>query len=168
MNTSRYTSVVLVAAFLPTTSTYAIEARDTSYFCGVEFSAGLAFSKSTKKWKSAKLRPTRKFVLRLKFLASGIRKDRLGNDESAGDFNVTVTDAGSDNPTPCYPSQPEKYSITTKLDDPWFSCSAGLYDFNINLGKNRFLAASLVGYVNGQDVTGDTPTVSGGTCTKIE
>jgi len=168
MTTSRYASLVLVAALLPTTPTYAIEAKDTSYFCGVEFSAGLAFNKSTKQWRSAKLKPTKKFVLRLKFLSSGIRKDDLGNDESVSDFNVTVTDAGSDNPLPCYPSQPQKSSITTKLDDPWFSCSAGLYDLNINLGKNRFLAAHLVGYVNGLDVTGDTPTVSGGTCTKID
>src|SRR5215207_9077848 len=120
MTTSWYASLVLVAALLPTTSTYAIEAKDTSYLCAAEFSAGLDFNKRSKKWKSAKFRPTKKFALRLKFLSSDIRKDHVGNDENVADFNVAVTDAGSDNPIPCYPRQPEKHSITIKLDDPWF------------------------------------------------
>jgi hypothetical protein len=75
--------------------------QNASYFCTVDFEGGLSFNENLKKWQSTTFLADRKFVLRLKFVASRTQRNYLGDDEPVLDFSVTITDAGSNSPSKC-------------------------------------------------------------------
>lgn len=142
--------------------------KDASYFCAEDISAGLVFDQRTKQWKSTTFRADKKFVLRLKLLET----HKSPADINRYKYNVTITDAGFSEPWKCLNSH---LSSTGTGDDPVvvldlfdvFWCTAGGHEFKFNFKNNRFLRASLIGYVDGKDDR-DTPSIDGGTCTKID
>jgi hypothetical protein len=146
----------------------AMAAKDASYFCTVEFSGGIAFNERFKKWESTTFRPEGKFVLKLKYLKVRTQKDFLGKDETVTDFNVTLTQAGSNLPSPCLSTGDEWSSIVPVSQYDYFSCYADLSEHYFNLRTNRFLASYMVGFIDGKENNENTPSVSGGTCTKID
>jgi hypothetical protein len=114
---------------------------------------------------SATFRPRGKFVLRLTFVKS--RKEKLTDqfEVNYDDYEVTITEAGQNQAKSCKKGQ----TRTASLDEYGFlSCEALLQEYQFNLKAMRFLQVYPVGYVNGIDEKGDTPSVSGGTCTKID
>ena len=146
----------------------AMAPKDASYFCTVELAGGLAFNQNLKKWESAKFRPERKFVLKLKYLTTRTQKDFLGKDETVTDFNVTLTAAGSNSSEPCLKTGDE-WSETVPISQyDFIACTAGLSEHYFNLKSNRFLTSYMLGYIDGKDNDDNTPVVSGGTCTKID
>ena len=72
-------------------------------------------------------------------------------------------------PQPCknYRQQPPSNNVVIS-PDMVFSCNAYNHEYQFNLKAHRYLAAYLVGYVDGEDVNDDTPSVTAGVCTKIE
>jgi hypothetical protein len=89
------------------------------------------------------------------------QKEIFGNkDEQVSDYNITVTDAGTDNASSC--------SVTVRDEVGRFRCSLLLEDFIVNVKALRFLLIYPVGYVDGLDTNANTPAISGGTCTKID
>jgi hypothetical protein len=123
--------------------------QSSSYFCVGEFAAGAAFSDAAKKWQSTIFRDSDKFVLKLKFLGSLIRKDVLGQDETVYDYSVTLTQNGSNVAREC-----RSINMTGKIvsvSSDYISCWSSLQDYRFNLKTNRFLVAYLHGFTDGVD-----------------
>jgi hypothetical protein len=150
----------VAAFFLISWASAFAEGRDAAYFCVQEAAGGLWYNTGTKKWEGAIFRPDNKFVLRMKYAAT-----RTSDREAVSLFRITVTPSGSNYASPCveFPSDTVELSSTG-----WMRCNANVTDYQFNINTNRFLAMYAVGYVNGRDDNSDTPSVSGGTCTKIE
>ena len=146
----------------------AMEPRDASYFCTVEFAGGIAFNQTLNKWESSKFRLERKFALKLKYLANRTVKDFAGKDETVRDFNISLTEADSNSSSICYSTNKDWSATVPISEDSLISCSTGLIDHRFNLKANRFLESYLTGFIDGNDNSDNTPTVMGGTCTKID
>jgi hypothetical protein len=141
--------------------------KDGAYFCTVEFSGGLAYNQTTKRWQSTTFRPDRKFVVRLKFI--GTKQEELvpgvNVKVTVSSYDITITPAGMPNAMPCLS---EDGGDAQMLDGPHVECLTGAMEYRFNFQNNRFLQAYMVGYVEGKDEGEDTPSMSGGTCTRIE
>ena len=157
-------AMALLLGSCPFVALAADEGKDAAYYCGDEFSGGVFYNATSKRWESTKFRVSDKFVLRLKFLKSRI-DDRLGIEEKVIDYNVTLTTAGTDYSAPC-----KNYPETIITVGEWSSllrCHVNLSEFVFSLKTNRYLRAYLQGYVGGEDNDDNTPHIAGGTCTKI-
>jgi hypothetical protein len=161
------TIVILISMVGQPCRALSLEPRNASFYCKVEFSGGIAFNEMSKRWDSAQFLPIKRFVLKLQFISNDVRKDGRGNDENVTNFGATITKDESNMPDSWFPSGCQT-NITVKLDDPWFSCSSGVTNYNINLGHHRFLSSYMAGYVNGSNNNDDMPSVSGGTCTQFD
>lgn len=156
----------IILALTLTGSAVALPARDATYFCNVKAAGGLRYDEQTKVWRSANFKPGNSFVLKLKFVASRTQKSWNDKDEPVNDFSVTLTEEGSNSEKKCYNSRTFKEIITISSIN-YINCNSSITEYTFNLESNRFLAAYLVGYVGGDDNNDDTPSISGGTCTKI-
>jgi hypothetical protein len=121
-------SLALMAVIFAT-SAEALPPRDASYFCEVEFSGGLAFDKSSGRWQSTTFIPSGKFVLKLKFLRSGIRKDLFDKDEPVNDYTVTITNAGENYANPCQQYGGEGTDGISVGEWNTFRCTSALQDY---------------------------------------
>ena len=158
-------SATILIACVPLTIASAQFDRDVSYSCTTKAAGGLFYDAATKKWIGAVFRTDDYFVLRLKHLRSGVRTSVIG-DETVYDYNVTITKAGSNSPSPCE-KHPEKHVTVTEYG--LLVCQgADLHEYRFNLRTNRFLSIYLIGYIDGKDTNEDNPGVIGGTCTKID
>jgi len=150
----------LVVATLALVQSAFSQSKDGAYHCVVEMSAGLAFDGASKKWSAAALRVDQKFVLRMKYGGSHIEEGK-----QVSDYDITITDAGTDFDRPCSNNQK---MITIHDDDGGFRCGTITEDLVVNIKTLRFLRIYPLGYVSGQDNNDNTPSVSGGTCTRID
>src|SRR5262249_30349188 len=111
-----------------------------------------------------------KFILRMKYLNSR-RVTYGGEDFVVGDFEVTITNAGSNNASACNTDFGEKPRVTTVNQFDLFKCNVHLMDYLISVRTNRFLQTYTGQYVQADESRTDhldTPSVTGGTCMKIE
>ena len=159
-------SAAILIACVPFSAASAQLGKDASYFCVAEFAGGLIYDEGMKKWKSGALRIEEKFVLRLKHLRTRVQKSYTGEDEPVHDYDVTVTPAGSNAPFPCV-SYGQRHVAVRLLSSVWCD-GLDLQVYKFNLITNRFLSSYLVGYVDGDHNKQNTPSVTGGTCTKID
>lgn len=163
---SRPLLVALVALF-PSMAVAQQPLTETTYFCTTEMAGGLAFSTTAKRWEPATFRPTHKFVLKVKY--HRVREEANSFEKSGKsivfDVEASVTDAGTSTVKNCHPMDGSLGHI--EMRDHQFHCEAILMQYRFNLLNNRFLKAYLQGYVEGPDNNEDTPSISGGTCTKI-
>ena len=126
----------------------------------------LPMIKGMKKWKGAALRTEEKFVLRLKHLRGRIEKSYNGEAQTVHEYDVTVTPAGSNYPVLCV-SSGQTHVDVRQLHGVW-CYGVDFQEYRFNLTSNRFLSIYLIGYLEGADNKGNTPSVTGGTCTKID
>jgi hypothetical protein len=140
------------------------QSKDRAYYCVVEMSAGLALDRTSKKWDATTFRVDQKFVLHMKYGGSRMAKV-IGEEVQVSDYDITITDAGTDFDRPCSNNQK---MVTIHDDDGGFRCGTITEDFFVNIKTLRFLRIYPLGYVDGQDNNDNTPSVSGGTCTKID
>jgi hypothetical protein len=146
----------VIAAGL-STAAVGFEPKDASYFCTGEISAGFAYDKTSKNWKGTTFKAEWKFVLRMKHV------------QSPGDFDVSITPAGSSDAMPCVSSLSLARAVQVNEYD-LFRCTVLVEDYLFSLRTNRFLKFYAGEYVGEMPTvhTPDTPSVEGGTCTKIE
>lgn len=149
----------ILAVFAPSAAKSQI--ASSSFFCAAEFVGGLAYNVYQKHWESATFTPTQKFVLTIKVVST-----RVEDSESIDDLIVTVTPSGSSFAAPCSRSGGAQQSTIPSMYG-LIQCVANVTEYTINRRNNRFLASYSYGYINGKDNNDDTPTMSGGTCTKI-
>jgi hypothetical protein len=164
--TSRW---LLSAAFvLASVSAHAIEPKSVAYYCTTEAAGGLWYDEQLKKWRSANFRTGKGFVLKLQFLSATKEKMFESATEltAVNKFNVTVTEAGSNSDRACRNMKDYKLPISV-WGDGWVRCDVSLTEYIFNPTTNRFMAAYLVGYVDGDDNNDNTPSIAGGVCTKI-
>jgi hypothetical protein len=133
-----------------------------SYDCSSDMVGGLTFDQQSKQWGPARLSDMLKFVLRLTSVA---KTDEVG----ARLFKVTITYEASNDPVPCWTSYGYKGSpeeVPMLASDNMLRCITFAKSYRFNVQTNRFLAANLEGFVDG-DGLGDTPYLAIGKCTKI-
>jgi hypothetical protein len=143
------------------------QSNSASYFCVVEFAGGLAYNETLRRWDAARFRPEGKFVLRMQLLKSRTIKTFSEKEEVVHDYMVTITKSGANSAIPCTSDSPQSRPAVTVDSYGWLTCSSSLTDYKFNLKTNRFISAYLIGYADGRDTNSDTPSISGGTCTKI-
>jgi hypothetical protein len=143
------------------------ESGALSYFCNVEASGGVSYNANTQRWVGTTFRPEGKFVLRLHFLKERVIKNEIVKDETVKDYTATLTNAGSKYARPCAKSGAVDPTVTV-FERGQLYCTDGTTDYSFSIQTNRFLASYLVGFVGGEDNNDNTPSISAGTCTKIE
>jgi hypothetical protein len=142
---------------------FGFERRDGAYYCTEKFSAGLVYNDATKEWQGAVFRNRRNFVMKLSFLETV--KSTLGSLNNDKDkYDVHITDEGSSLAIPCSPENAEWPGIDVN-SQMW--CNAGLNEYQFNFNNHRFISVYAVGYFNGADDNKNTPSISGGLCTKL-
>jgi hypothetical protein len=141
--------------------------KDGSYYCAAEVAGGLIYDQTTKRWRSANFTPSGKFVLKREFV-----KDEVEGSQTIESYRVTITLAGKNDAQPCYaqtyslqPTFPGEVRSYAGYGE--FSCSTFFKSYKFNMKANRFLEIYEEGYVRG-DSNDDTPSIAGGTCTKID
>lgn len=155
-----------IAIVLVSSPAAALPAKDASYYCNAVASGGIFYNTGTAQWEPTRFKPDRKFVLKLRFLAQRQQKDLFDQLETVGDFEVTMTDAGTSRALPC--ANLKDFTPTNSIGkENWLVCVSSLSEYRFDLNANRFLGAYLQGYVNGKDTNDDTPAVTAGVCTKI-
>jgi len=135
-----------------------------SYFCASEFSAGIDFDITTKKWGSKRFQASSKFILRVSHGRHRIQ--RALQDETVTDYLATITQMGANFAAPCTTAADHKF--VGRESDHAFACQTFYTEYRFNLRTMRFLAGYFGGFVDGKDDGNDTPAMSAGTCTKIE
>jgi hypothetical protein len=168
MTTSKWLAIS-VACLLGASAQLRAEGSGTSsYFCVVEASGGVAYNANMKKWVGMTFNPDGKFVLRLRQLSRRSEKNALGNDEAVTDYNISLTEFGSGTDRTCEKIGSVDPTITVYGDRALY-CADGATDYVFNITANRFLASDMRGYVFGKNESSeDYPSISAGTCTKIE
>ena len=144
------------------------QSKDGAYYCVTEFSGGLAYNETLKRWQSATFRPTYKFVTNFKYIGPHINDS--GVAPYSEDYYVTITPSGGDKSEDCltyFLARSEKIEFT--IAGGLGSCETIGARYSFNLKNKRFLRVFENGYVNGgADKDSDTPSIGGGTCTKIQ
>jgi hypothetical protein len=165
-----YRKCVLTAAvFLISCQAISAESKDISYYCTKDATGGVRYNEKTKKWEATNFKPDGNFVLKMQYLRSYANKAGFGSSDIT-EYTVTVTIAGSKYAAPC--SYDYFYAHTGReivpLTNNRLRCDASLVDYTFDLDSNRFLATYLQGYTDGIDNNENTPSISAGTCTKID
>jgi len=156
-------SAAILVVFVPfTTASAQFEAgREASYSCAAAATGGIIYDEETRKWTGTAFRASLEFALRVRFLGTHVGKSFTGLDQTFYDFNVTITPKGSNFPIRCYREFDTPVSATR--DNSVLECYAD-HLYRINLKTNRFLAARLDGYLDGNNDKDRAALVSGGTC----
>jgi hypothetical protein len=165
----KYRKYLLTAAVLLVPSQgISAESKDRSYYCTKDAVGGIWYNDRTKKWEAADFKPDGNFVLKMEFFRTYTNKDAFSETDIT-EYSVSVTAAGSNFPALC--SYDYFYAHTDQHAVPLMNnrlrCNASLGDYVFDFGSNRFLGAYLEGYTDGKDNNENTPSVSAGTCTKI-
>lgn len=138
-----------------------------SYYCVDEFAGGVAYDEKQKKWDSARFRPNEKFVVRFQYAGP---KMCGGQDCYADEYFVTITPSGSDKTEACksdYNGGSDRIEFTRDVGRG--DCQTFPNRYIFGLKYKRFLKTfEFGGYAIGMDQKTDTPSISGGTCTKIQ
>lgn len=140
---------------------------DGSYYCVAEFTGGLAYDERLKSWKSARFRPSLKFVANFKYAGPHYIVDEAYTD----DYFVTITGAGKDKADSCRGRDRSLEKVEfTRGAVVRGDCDTIFVRYIFSLKLKRFQATFEAGdYVIGNDnADSDTPYITGGTCTKIQ
>jgi hypothetical protein len=161
--------LITFAALLLGGTAIAQQSMDGAYFCTTEFSAGLAYDVNGKRWHSTIFRPDKKFVVRLKFIETTTEKLQVTTGKpftiTFDNYDTTITFAGTSDAQSCRSAGLSVARINEFVRS--MRCSTVAEEFIFNAHMNRFLKTYLFGFLDGDD-SGNTPSISGGTCTKIQ
>lgn len=142
--------------------------KEVSYFCASEFAGGVAYNAVGKRWQGTTFRTRDKFVLKLKLIESAAEQ-HVGTGKY-DIYSVTITLGGTNFASPCVKGGMGMEDARKILvgRSGVVECGADLTEYRFNIRNNRFIAAYLAGYVDGVDNNNNTPSIDGGTCTKIQ
>jgi hypothetical protein len=155
----KITSTASMIALLSTTA-YAQQYSGGNFYCVPEWSGGGIYNQSVKRWQATSfhINDDDKFVLKLRFIAT----DTDNNDH----YIVTITNAGYNNPRSCFTDN--LLSDVTIDGLGVIRCNMDLILFKVSMKTNRFLMTYSVGYIDGIDIDGNTPFLTGGVCRRME
>jgi hypothetical protein len=155
------------------------EGKDAAYYCVAELAGGIAYDEKQRKWQSTTFNVTQKFELRLKYLQTRPQKQIYGEFDLT-DYAVTVTKPGDD-PRQCsnYYTGSAEIFVDRKTITVWpgvrgdpqpdlIKCEYLGEQLIFSMKTKRFLSIYTYGYLDGKDRRSDTPSISAGTCTKID
>jgi hypothetical protein len=162
---------ILFAALIAPVS-HAQTPKDAGYLCTSEMAVGFEYNTSLKNWEGVTLDsegPFSKFILRLKSVKERVRRNASGENEDVTDYLVTITKTGANAAIPCtFGGTGINSRIIVVGDNDNVVCTAKRRRLTFNLESKRFISVHLYGYVDGEDGNENMPTMSGGTCKKID
>jgi hypothetical protein len=77
--------------------------KDVTYFCVTEFSAGAAYNANANRWQGTNFRGDKKFVLRMKYVESGVEKNSKGEAVTVHRYVLSLTKAGDNYAANAFP-----------------------------------------------------------------
>ena len=77
-----------------------LERRDGAYYCTVKFAAGVAYNDALKQWEGSTFKPDINFVMKLSF-RDPTRVPAESPPRNVDNYDVTITEEGSPDPTNC-------------------------------------------------------------------
>lgn len=162
------TLFLIVPGLLFAASTaYSLPSNDLNFLCIPEAAGGVSFNETTKRWESTKFRLKRGLVVKLKHLRTFSEKNIFGKSETFTEFRMRMTEVGEKDEYRCYHVSKHTDEVTIG-EAGYLTCNGSdLTEYRFDFKTNRFLRAYLQGYVGGADNNNDTPSVTIGTCTKI-
>ena len=159
---------ICVTCLVGASQSHAEGSEISSYFCVVEASGGVAYNTNMKKWVGMTFNPHGKFVLRLRQLGRRSERNVHGKDEAVTEYSISLTESGSSTARRCEKIGSVDPTVAV-YDDRAIHCADGTTDYMFDITANRFLASDMRGYVFGKKQNGeDYPSISAGTCTRIE
>jgi hypothetical protein len=162
---------ILFAALIAPVS-HAQTPKDASYLCTSEMAVGFEYNTSLKNWEGVSLDSEgsfSKFILRLKSVKERVRRNASGENEDVTDYLVTISKTGANAAIPCtFGGTGINSRIIVVGDNDNVVCTAKRRRLTFNLESKRFISVHLYGYVDGEDGNENMPTMSGGTCKKID
>ncbi|MCF7647311.1 hypothetical protein KQ944_18350 [Bacillus subtilis] len=120
---------------------------------------GIVYNKDLDSFVGTRFRPKDSFILSLNRYAAA--------DTGAPRYNVKITDEGSSNAFPCL-----NYSVDGRI--PFVTtggvlrCTSSLTEHIFDFSTNRYLKAYMYGYTDGEKDNSNTPSITGGVCTRID
>jgi hypothetical protein len=146
--------------------------KEGGYLCTSEMAVGFEYNTSLKNWEGVTLESegsSSKFILRLKSVKERVRRNASGENEDVTDYLVTITKTGANAAIPCtFGGTGINSRIIVVGDNDNVVCTAKRRRLTFNLESRRFISVHLYGYVDGEDGNENMPTMSGGTCKKID
>lgn len=162
-------SVIICSFFaVSTTATAQSDTFGGKYLCIDEAAGGIYWNETTKDWRGTSFTASDKFIFSLSNGITRSAKDWLGDDVEVTDYSITVKEFGSDNTADCFPPGQSVGDRVTVEMHGWVTCSSYFVQYRVNTPNLRYLSAYLVGFASGIDNNDNTPSVKGGTCTKID
>jgi hypothetical protein len=132
-----------------------------TYDCSSVMTGGLAYEPTTQQWGSARLKDD---LVRFKLKLTPLSKtDEIGSRL----VKVTIETEGSHDPIPCWTIAGNAEEVPLGARDRTLSCKTFARSYRFNIETNRFIAANLNGYIDG-DKAGDTPYLALGKCTPAD
>lgn len=140
------------------------QAYDGNYFCTEEMAGGLAWDKAKKRWRNALFQTSSRFVVSLK--RKGTKKALLSKEEDRPTFAVNMRKHGDKNSQTCVGD--DHLPEVTVYSGGFLFCQSALTRYAFNLQNLRFTSSYQYGYIDGKDNNDNTPSMTGGTCSKID
>ena len=154
--------------------------KEGPYYCVVEWVGGGWYNPTTKKWEGSEFNPDSeryisKFIVTIKVVGRHTEQSAPHQTRQFDDYNVTIKPSTFNRrPLDClagfatgWLDDNRSKVISTRSESSIIRCNV-VDDYVFNLNTNRFLQVATTGFTSGRDDDANTPSISGGTCIKIE
>jgi hypothetical protein len=152
----------------------AFERPEGAYYCTVKFSGGVSYNSTFQQWQGVIFSPDGNFVLKLDFIDT-VKTPFDGISDERAEYSAIIRKEGDSLSYPCFSkdvplaaNNSDKKSAYLELGKLDCDIQVGLYEVKINFENHRFLKIYKAGYLDGRDNNANTPSISGGICTKIQ
>jgi hypothetical protein len=155
--------LIVLLALIGITTIASAKSNEESYYCVGEASGGIFYDAKAKTWHGTVFKADQKFVLNVKQVDS-----KYEGSNFIETLTLTITLAGSNYAAQCFDTtkSPKEAAIVVLFES--VRCTANATEYIFNRSNNRYLAVYAIGYVSGRDDNENTPSMTGGTCTKIQ
>jgi hypothetical protein len=163
---ARYALSLVTLLLLSSVANSQQQLQTATYYCVAEWAGGGWFNSATGRWEGTGFDPNSldyKFILKVRPVRNALQALGPALGPEYRSYNVTITPSGS---SPTLDCQTDTYSQVVSSRFGRIQCDTALYEYVLSLGFNRFLRIYKGAYINDKAGKDDTPSISGGTCTK--
>lgn len=137
-----------------------------TYLCLPTASGGVSYDATSKTWVGVRFRLRDQLIVILNPTKVGRQQGILDEQDAIG-YEIDIVPVGSKDRRRC------RKDLSLPDDDIFIrfgvaKCDYLLNDFKINLSTGRFMMIYPIGFLDGQDNYENTPSITVGTCTKIQ
>lgn len=148
----------------------AADKLDANYICTGLSAGGIAYNSTQKSWHGTIFREQNDiFVIQMKHLGTD-HQTAYGNDVVSDRFNVAIKRQSQKYPDPCVGKRGDLKNPAVTVLEPngYISCTTIGWEYLFNPQIGRFTRTYPWGYVDGLDNGDNTPSITAGTCIKLD